>query len=188
VKIDIASFHLVPYIAPKCTFDTLLSHVDELTEELHSDTTDLNLFKEPIVATLIPNFFVIYYGQKVPHGDITTDKLKAKMIKLGTGYHLWARVIDKMLSTNNLDNFLTVADKGKKDPLLTHKHFLPSWDPLTSTQLALNNGPCGTITNVQSNDYPQATQTIKKFFLTPAYTGIPTNNGYAGHIHGPATW
>jgi hypothetical protein len=57
-----------------------------------------------------------------------------------------------------------VADKAKKDPLLIHKHFLPSWDPLTSTQLAWNNGPCGTIMNFQSNDYPQAAQ-IKKFFL-----------------------
>jgi hypothetical protein len=31
--------------------------------------------------------------------------------------------------------------------------------------LALNNGLHGTITNVQSDDYPQATQIIKKFFL-----------------------
>jgi hypothetical protein len=35
VKIDIVSFRLFPYIAPKCTFETLLSHGDELTEELH---------------------------------------------------------------------------------------------------------------------------------------------------------
>ncbi len=58
-----------------------------------------------------------------------------------------------------------VTDKAKKDPLLICKHFLPSWDPLTSTQLASNNGPCGTITNVQSDDYPQTMQIIKKFFL-----------------------
>jgi hypothetical protein len=108
---------------------------------------------------------VIHYGQKVSHGNITTDKLKAKMIKLGTGYNLWVRVVDKMLSTNKLDNFLTVEDEAMKDPLLICKHFLPSWDPLTSAQLASNNGPCGTITNVQSNNYPQAAQTIKKFFL-----------------------
>jgi hypothetical protein len=88
------------------------------------------------------------------------------MIKLATGYNLWARVIDKTLSTNKLNDFLRVADKAKKDPLLICKHFLPSWDPLTSTQLASNNGPCGTITKVQSNNYPQAAQTIKKFFLS----------------------
>jgi hypothetical protein len=52
------------------------------------------------------------------HGNITTDKLKAKKIKLGTGYDLWARVKDKTLSTNKLDDFLTVADKAKKNPSL----------------------------------------------------------------------
>ncbi len=103
IKVDVASFHLFPYLGPERTFDTLLPHSDKLTEEFLSDTTDLKSFEKPIVATLIPNFFVIYNEQKVPHGDITTNKLKAKMIKLGTGYNLWARVIDKMLSTNKLD-------------------------------------------------------------------------------------
>jgi hypothetical protein len=159
VKVDIASFRLFPYLGPERTFDTLLPHSNKLTEKLLNNTTDLKSFDETIVTTLVPNFFVIYYGQKIPHGNITTDKLKAKMIKLGTGFNLWA------LSTNKLDNFLTVAEKAKKVPLLICKHFLPSWHPLTSTQLVLNNEPCGSITNVQSNDYPQAAQIIKKFFL-----------------------
>jgi hypothetical protein len=152
VKVDIASFRLFFFLGPECTFDTLLPHGDELTEELLTDTTDLKAFNEPNVTTLVPNFFVIYYGQKVPHGNITTDKHKAKMIKLVTGCDLWARVVDKTLSTNKLDDFLMVTDKAKKDPLLICKHFLPSWDPLTSTQLASNNGPCGTITDIQPND------------------------------------
>ncbi len=110
------------------------------------------------------------------------------MIMLGTGYDLWARVIDKPLSTNKLDKFLAVADKAKKDPLLICKQFLPSWDPLTSTQLAWNNGPCGTITNVQSNNYMQSTQIIKKnLSAQPACTGLHTTNEYAGHVHAPAT-
>jgi hypothetical protein len=62
VKVDIASFHLFPYIGPEHTFETLLPHGDELPEELLNDTTDLKSFEEPIVATLVPNFFVIYYG------------------------------------------------------------------------------------------------------------------------------
>ncbi len=70
------------------------------------------------------------------------------------GYDLWARIADETLTTDKLDNFLTVADEAKKDLLLIQKYFLSSWDPVTSTQLALNNGPCGTITNVQSDDYP----------------------------------
>jgi hypothetical protein len=165
VKVDIASFRLFPYLGPERTFDTLLHHDDELTEALLDDTTDLKSFKEPIVATLVLNLFLIYYGQKVPHGNITTDKLKAKMIKLGTGYNLWARVVDKTLPSEKLDKFLTVAGKAKKDPSLIPKHFLPSWDPATSMQLASNNGPCGTIMSIQSNDYLQAAQIIKKIFL-----------------------
>jgi hypothetical protein len=164
VKVDIAFFHLYSYLGLERTFDTLLPHSDELTDELLNDTTDLKSFEEPIVTTLVPNFFVIYYGQNVLHGNITTEELKAKMIKLGTGYDLWARVVDKMLSTNKLDNFLTATDEAKKDSSLICKHFLPSWDPLTSMQLASNNGPCGTITKVQSNHYPQARQIIKNSF------------------------
>jgi hypothetical protein len=80
VKVDIASFRLFPYVVSKHTFDTLLTHGDKLTEELLDDTTNLKSFNvdEPIIATLIPNFFVIYYGQKVPHGNITTDKLRPR--------------------------------------------------------------------------------------------------------------
>jgi hypothetical protein len=74
------------------------------------------------------------------------------MIKLGTGYNFWARVVDKTLSTNKLNNFLTVAEEAKKYPSLICKHFLPSCDPLTSTQLVSNNGPYGTITKVPSDN------------------------------------
>jgi hypothetical protein len=60
VKVDIASFCLFPYLGPECTFNTLLPHGDELTEELLDETTDLKSFQEPIVATLVPIFFIIY--------------------------------------------------------------------------------------------------------------------------------
>jgi hypothetical protein len=74
--------------------------------------------------------------------------------------------MDETLTTNKLDDFLLVADEAKKDPLLIQKYFLSSWDPLTLTQLESINGPCGTIPNIQSDDYPQAAHTIKKFFLS----------------------
>ncbi len=74
MKVDIASFCFFPYLGPDHTFNTLLPHGDKLKEKLLTDTTDLKSFKEPVIATLVPNFFVIYYGQKVTHGDITTDQ------------------------------------------------------------------------------------------------------------------
>jgi hypothetical protein len=141
VKIEIASFWLFPYIAPKNDFDPLLVHGQDqdLMEEWLGETSNLKTFKEPAVATLPPNFFIIYYGQKVPHSDIRTNKVKSKMMHLGTGYDLWARVVDKTLTANKFDDFLTVKDEAKKDPLLIQKYFVSSWDPVTLTQLASYN-------------------------------------------------
>jgi hypothetical protein len=135
-------------------FDPLLAHSKKLMEELLGKTTSLKSFNKPIVATLLPNFFVVYYEQKVLHGDITTDKVKAKMMHLVVGYNLWARIMDETLTTNKLDVFLflMVADEAQKSPSLIQIYFLSSWDPDASTQLASNNGPCGTITNVESTN------------------------------------
>jgi hypothetical protein len=135
-------------------------------EELLGETNNLNTFKEPVIATLFPNFFLIYYRQKIPHNDITTNEVKYKMMHLGLGYDLWARTVEKTLTADKLNNFLTAADEAKKDPSLIQKCFLSSWDPVTLTQLTSNNEPCGTITNVQSDDCPQAAHTIKKYFLS----------------------
>jgi hypothetical protein len=60
---------------------------------------------------------------------ITTNKVKSKMMNLGMGYDLWARIVDKTLTTDKLNNFHMVADEAKKDLLWTQKYFLSSWDP-----------------------------------------------------------
>ncbi len=77
------------FIKDKVTMDNSLNHGDDLPKELLSKT-NWNGFKEPIVCTLIPNFFITYFGQEIPHGNISNDEIKAKLICLGTGYELWA--------------------------------------------------------------------------------------------------
>jgi hypothetical protein len=52
------------------------------------------------------------------------------MMHLGTGFDLWARNVDKTLTTDKLNTFLTVADEAKKDLLLIQRYFLSSWDPV----------------------------------------------------------
>jgi hypothetical protein len=54
-----------------------------------------------------------------------TNKAKPKMMCLGTGYDLWAGIVDKTLMANKLDDFLTVADEAKKDLLLYCNIFFP---------------------------------------------------------------
>jgi hypothetical protein len=90
IKIDVTSIRLFPYIKDKATMDVSLNHGDNLPKESLSKT-NWNDFKdkEPIIGTLIPNFFITYFGQDLPHGDISDNKIKAKLICLGTGYDYW---------------------------------------------------------------------------------------------------
>ena len=50
----------------------------------HSATTPTVRF------LLIPNFFIINFGQNTPMGDITSDDMKIHLSELGTGYNAWA--------------------------------------------------------------------------------------------------
>jgi hypothetical protein len=68
----------LPYIKDKVTMDNSLNHGDDLPAELLSKTKWKD-FKEPIIGTLIPNFFITYFGQVLPHGNISDDKIKAKL-------------------------------------------------------------------------------------------------------------
>ena len=86
-KIALKSICLHPYIAAKNDFDSLLAQVDDILQELLGETNDLKSFTNLLVATLVPNFVAIYHGQKKTHGDITNNKVKAKLLHLGTDYH-----------------------------------------------------------------------------------------------------
>ncbi len=83
IKVDITSIRLFPYIKDKATMEVSLNHGDDLPKESLSKT-DWNNFKEPNVGTLIRNFFITYFGQDLPHGNISDDEIKAKLVRLGT--------------------------------------------------------------------------------------------------------
>jgi hypothetical protein len=55
-----------------------------------------------------------------------SDEDKSKIMHLGKGYNLWARILDKTLMTNKPDDFLMVVVEAKKDPLLIQKYILSS--------------------------------------------------------------
>ena len=96
-KRDLKSIRLFLCIAIKNEFDYLLVHGDDILQELHGETNDLKSFTNPLVATLVLNFVTIYYGQKTPHGDITNDEVKAKLLHLGTGCDLWGQFVEETL-------------------------------------------------------------------------------------------
>ena len=87
------------------------------------------------------------------------------MLHLGLGYDHWGRIVEETLSADKLSNFLIVVGEAKKDPELMKKYFSASHDLDSPTKLTSNNGPCGTITNMQSDNYLQAPASIKKIFI-----------------------
>ncbi len=88
--------------------DISLNHGDNLPKEFLSQI-DWSDFKEPIVGTLIPNFFITYFWQDLPHGSISDDKIKAKLVRLGTGYELWSNIANDVIE--KLDNILSVMEE-----------------------------------------------------------------------------
>jgi hypothetical protein len=106
---------------------------------------------------LTPNFFITYFGQDLPHGNISDNEIKAKLVPLGTGYKLWANIANNAIK--KLDKILSVMEEIKT-PESIKKHFNPNWDAKSLT-LATSNGPFGAMTLVQSDDYPVAAHVIK---------------------------
>ncbi len=133
------------------------------------------ILENPFVGTLIPNFFITYFGQDLPHGNIRGNEIKAKLICLGTGYDLWANTDNDAIE--KLVNILSVMEEIKT-PESIKKHFDPNWDA-KSLPLATSNGPFGAMTLVQSDDYPVAARVIKDLFQLSPQAIAPTFASYA---------
>jgi hypothetical protein len=108
IKIDNLFIHLFPYIKDKTTMDDSLNHGDDFPKELLSKT-NWNDFKEPIIGTLIPSFFITYFGQDLPHGNISDNEIKAKLVCLGTQYELWANTANDAIK--KLDDIRSVMEE-----------------------------------------------------------------------------
>ena len=154
--------------------DVSLNHGDDLPKELLSKT-NLNDFKEPIVGTLIPNFFITYFGQDLPHGNISDDEIKAKLVHLGTGYELRANTANDAIK--KLDDILSVMEEVKTLESIK-KLFDPNRDA-KSLPLATSNGLFDAMTLVQLDDYPVAAHVIKDLFKISPQAVTPTLASYA---------
>ena len=69
------SLKLFACIAQKEKVDALLPYVFSLENKVLANTDWFNS-NEKCVGLLLPNFFILYFGQKLPTGDITSDDVK----------------------------------------------------------------------------------------------------------------
>jgi hypothetical protein len=133
-------------------------------EELLS-STEWGNFTDPIVGTLIPNFFITYFEQQPAYRDLADDDVMSTLTCLGSGYELWANIAKDAL--NKLDDILYIMEDVETHDKIKN-FFDPSWDDDKSLLIATSNSPFGTMIIVQSDDQPVATRAIKDLFqLTP---------------------
>jgi hypothetical protein len=174
IKIDFTSICQIPYIKDKATMGANLNHGDDMpTDSLIK--TDWKDFKEPIVGTLIPNFFITYFRQVLSHGNISDDEIKAKLFCLGTGYKLWANTAND--AVKKLVDILRVMEEIRT-PTSIKKYFDTTQDA-KSPPFAMSNGPFGAMTLVQLDNYPDAAHVIKDLFQLSPQAVAPSLASFA---------
>ncbi len=82
----------------------LLKHADvtQLLLEHLKFTKDWKSFVDPIRGTFFHIFFIVYFGQEIPQGSISSDDVKTAMAKMGPGYALWVSTVSDAI--NNIDD------------------------------------------------------------------------------------
>jgi hypothetical protein len=169
VYIILGNFKCFPFMEAAASMSKLLKHTDitPLSSEHLKFTKDWKSFIDPIRGTFLPIFFIIYFGQEIPQGSISSDDVKTAMAKIGPGYALWVSMVSDAI--NNIDDincvinaFSEVDDLSLSD--FYKKHFYALYDKDTS--FPVSGAPYGTITTVPSNAYPVEVKAIKKIFLS----------------------
>jgi hypothetical protein len=137
VYMNLSNFKLFPFVEPTASMSRLLKHteVTQLSTNHLNHTTDWKDIADPIRGTLLPNFFIVYFGQEIPQRIITSDDEKTTMAKLGSGYDLWVSTVSDAI--DNMDDIDYVIDAfGTVDNLslsaFYKKHFYRRYEETTS--------------------------------------------------------
>ncbi len=128
---------------------------------------------DSIIGVLFPNFFIVYFRQDFPKGDISLDDIKVNFAKLGAGYSLWISAAAEAIERkNNIHEVLDAATENTSSSKtdFIKSHFFPYYNP--SKSLPIASGPHGLISIVDSDLYPVEADELRKIFI-PAQTTSP---------------
>ncbi len=99
------------------------SSVTPFTLDLLTNTDWANP-SDDIIGVLFPNFFLVYFGQDFPQGGISSDNIKVKFAKLGSGYNLWVSAVAKAI--NKKDDICEVLGAASEQTDYSRTDFLKS--------------------------------------------------------------
>ena len=100
VYIPFASLRLFVSMADEKKLDGLLKYILDLENEALAETDWCNSLDEKYVCALLPNFIILYFGQKPPTRDITTDDVKMQFATLGKGYKAWCTSAEEAMNSS----------------------------------------------------------------------------------------
>jgi hypothetical protein len=123
VYIKLTNLKYFPYIKSMTTMGARLKHtkVTPLDPEHLKFTKDFKGFTVPLRGTLLPIFFLIYYGQHIPQESIASDKEKSALAKLGLRYGLWVETASKAI--DKFDKIKIVMDAYSAIDNMTEEAF-----------------------------------------------------------------
>jgi len=191
VYISLIDFKFFPFVESTSTMNELLKHNETtpFSQEHMAYTRDWKDLTDPVSrGTFLPNFFIVYFGQEIPQGSISSDDEKTAMAKMGLGYDLWVTTIFDAI--DNIEDFDKIKDAfGVVDNLTQvdfyKKYFYANYDRVVS--LGMARAPYGTITTVQSEDYPKEVGDIKKIFFAqqalPQPVPVPASSAVPLQLH-----
>ena len=107
VALPISSLKLFRCITKKDKTNGIISHRADFESDLLVNT-DWHESGTKYVGCLLPNFFMIYFGQKPPTGDITSNNIKLAFSNVGMGYDAWCFFAEE--ATNASSKIKSVMD------------------------------------------------------------------------------
>ena len=99
IYIPVASLRLFAFVAEEEKLDTLLKYILSVENEALANTDWFNTTPKYVCA-LLPNFFILYFGQNPPTGDITSDDVKMEFAMLGKGYKAWCTGAEEAITSS----------------------------------------------------------------------------------------
>ena len=124
---------------------------------------------DKVTGALYLNFFILFFGQADPQGDISSDDAKSKFVKLGKGYEDWITAAAVALETK--DNIVyalhNASNKdGSKEQDFFAMHFHPKYDKKKLGPIV--PGPFGFIATFDSDYFKVEAELIRNLYLPSA--------------------
>ena len=136
-----------------------------------------------LFGTAMPNFTIIYFGDKVPSGKIWTDDTKHELALLGPGYELWGNLMSKAIQyETDASNVMDAAASAKDATYANYYADKRSKSGLVSDR----DGPSIYTNTVDSDHFVRQAENIRKLFTptpTPTISPPTPNNTTVKVMH-----